>query len=230
MVRESTPPPRATSDASAQLGEVAYLTVVTVNNTGAFLRWGQPKDVLLPYSEQIFRPDPGKRVLVMLYEDDQGHPVASMRLDRFLTDDAWALEKGNEVSVVVADRTDLGMKVAVDHRYWGLIYQDDISQPLRRGQTLKGYVKQRREDGRLDISLLPPGAARLDVVGDKILKALRESGGYLPLGDKSDAHAIKARLGVSKSAFKQAIGRLYKQQLITLEPDAIRLVPGALAP
>lgn len=230
MVRESTTPPRATSDASAQLGEVAYLTVVTVNNTGAFLRWGQPKDVLLPYSEQIFRPDPGKRVLVMLYEDDQGHPVASMRLDRFLTDDAWALEKGNEVSVVVADRTDLGMKVAVDHRYWGLIYQDDISQPLRRGQTLKGYVKQRREDGRLDISLLPPGAARLDVVGDKILKALRESGGYLPLGDKSDAHAIKARLGVSKSAFKQAIGRLYKQQLITLEPDAIRLVPGALAP
>ncbi|MGO2146569.1 MULTISPECIES: CvfB family protein [Halomonas] len=230
MVRESTTPPRATSDASAQLGEVAYLTVVTVNNTGAFLRWGQPKDVLLPYSEQIFRPDPGKRVLVMLYEDDQGRPVASMRLDRFLTDDAWALEKGNEVSVVVADRTDLGMKVAVDHRYWGLIYQDDISQPLRRGQTLKGYVKQRREDGRLDISLLPPGAARLDVVGDKILKALRESGGYLPLGDKSDAHAIKARLGVSKSAFKQAIGRLYKQQLITLEPDAIRLVPGALAP
>ncbi|SJN11225.1 hypothetical protein CZ787_05435 [Halomonas citrativorans] len=230
MVRESTTPPRATSDASAQLGEVAYLTVVTVNNTGAFLRWGQPKDVLLPYSEQIFRPDPGKRVLVMLYEDDQGRPVASMRLDRFLTDDAWALEKGNEVSVVVADRTDLGMKVAVDHRYWGLIYQDDISQPLRRGQTLKGYVKQRREDGRLDISLLPPGSARLDVVGDKILKALRESGGYLPLGDKSDAHAIKARLGVSKSAFKQAIGRLYKQQLITLAPDAIRLVPGALAP
>lgn len=230
MVRESTTPPRATSDASAQLGEVAYLTVVTVNNTGAFLRWGQPKDVLLPYSEQIFRPDPGKRVLVMLYEDDQGRPVASMRLDRFLADDAWALEKGNEVSVVVADRTDLGMKVAVDHRYWGLIYQDDISQPLRRGQTLKGYVKQRREDGRLDISLLPPGAERLDVVGDKVLKALRESGGYLPLGDKSDAHAIKARLGVSKSAFKQAIGRLYKQQLIILEPDAIRLVPGALAP
>lgn len=81
----------------------------------------------------------------------------------------------------------------------------------------------------MDISLLPPGAARLDVVGDKVLKALRESGGYLPLGDKSSAHDIKTRLGVSKSAFKQAIGRLYKQQLITLAPDAIRLVPGALS-
>ncbi|MGO3056079.1 MAG: CvfB family protein [Halomonas sp.] len=230
MARESTTPPRAASDASAQIGEVAYLTVVAVNNTGAFLRWGQPKDVLLPFSEQHFRPDVGKRVLVMLYSDDQGRPVATMKLDRFLTDDAWALEKGAEVAVMVADRTDLGMKVVVDHRYWGLIYQDDITQPLRRGQALSGYVKQRREDGRLDISLLPPGAARLDVVGEKILKALRESGGYLPLGDKSDAHAIKARLGVSKSAFKQAIGRLYKQQLITLAPDAIRLVPGALAP
>lgn len=230
MVRESTTPPHAASDATAQIGEVAYLTVTAVNNTGAFLRWGQPKDVLLPYSEQRFRPDPGKRVLVMLYEDDQGRPVATMRLDRFLTDDAWALEQGAEVAVVVADRTDLGMKVVVNHRYWGLIYQDDINQPLRRGQTLTGYVKQRRDDGRVDVSLLPPGVARLDVVGDKILKALRESGGYLPLGDKSAAHDIKARLGVSKSAFKQAIGRLYKQQRITLEPNAIRLVPGALTP
>lgn len=230
MVRESTTPPHAASDATAQIGEVAYLTVTAVNNTGAFLRWGQPKDVLLPYSEQRFRPDPGKRVLVMLYEDDQGRPVATMRLDRFLTDDAWALEQGAEVAVVVADRTDLGMKVVVNHRYWGLIYQDDITQPLRRGQTLTGYVKQRRDDGRVDVSLLPPGVARLDVVGDKILKALRESGGYLPLGDKSAAHDIKARLGVSKSAFKQAIGRLYKQQRITLEPNAIRLVPGALTP
>ncbi|MCB8890674.1 CvfB family protein [Vreelandella malpeensis] len=216
-------------DATARIGEVAYLTVATVNDTGAFLRWGPPKDVLLPYSEQRFRPDPGKRVLVMLYEDDQGRPVASQRLDRFLSDDAWALESGQQVVLVVADRTDLGMKVVVDHRYWGLIYQDDLSRPLRRGQSLTGYVKQRRDDGRVDISLLPPGAARLDVVGEKVLAALKESGGYLPLGDKSDAHAIKARLGVSKSAYKQAIGRLYKQKLITLEPGAIRLVPGALS-
>lgn len=229
MAVENSATNKTLSSFSAQLGEVAYLTVTAVNNIGAFLQWGQPKDVLLPFSEQQFRPDPGKRVLVMLYSDDQGRPVASMKLDRFLTDDAWALEKGDEVAVVVAERTDLGMKVVVNHRYWGLIFQDDITQPLRRGQSVKGYVKQRREDGRLNISLLPPGAARLDVVGDKILQALRESGGYLALGDKSPAHEVKARLGVSKSAYKQAIGRLYKQQLITLEPDAIRLVPGALS-
>ncbi|CAM3881155.1 S1-like domain-containing RNA-binding protein [Vreelandella rituensis] len=212
----------------AQPGDVVYLKVVTVNDTGAFLDWGQPKDLLLPYSEQRFRPDPGKRVLVKVYEDERGRPVATMRLDRFLTDDAWVLEEGEAVNLVVADATDLGMKVVVNHRYWGLIFQDDITQPLRRGQALTGYVKQRRDDGRLDISLLPPGAARLDVVGDKILEALRLSGGYLALGDKSAANEIKARLGVSKSAYKQAIGRLYKQRLISLEPNAIRLLPGAL--
>ncbi|WP_311949188.1 CvfB family protein [Halomonas piscis] len=228
MTNETPGPSCRAGDAAARIGEVAYLPVTAVTQVGAFLRWGQPKDVLLPFGEQLFRPDPGKRVLVMLYEDDQGRPVASMRLERFLSDDAWALQSGEAVTLVVAERTDLGMKVVVNHRYWGLIYADDISQPLRRGQTLPGFVKQRRDDGRVDISLLPPGSARLDVVGDRVLKALRESGGYLPLGDKSAAADIKARLGVSKSAYKQAIGRLYKRQLITLEPHAVRLVPGAL--
>ncbi|WNK20046.1 S1-like domain-containing RNA-binding protein [Halomonas piscis] len=228
MTNETPGPSCRAGDTAARIGEVAYLPVTAVTQVGAFLRWGQPKDVLLPFSEQLFRPDPGKRVLVMLYEDDQGRPVASMRLEHFLSDDAWALQSGEAVTLVVAERTDLGMKVVVNHRYWGLIYADDISQPLRRGQTLPGFVKQRRDDGRVDISLLPPGSARLDVVGDRVLKALRESGGYLPLGDKSAAADIKARLGVSKSAYKQAIGRLYKRQLITLEPHAVRLVPGAL--
>ncbi|GAB2724778.1 CvfB family protein [Halomonas garicola] len=228
MPNETPGPAYSATDTAARIGEVAYLPVTAVTHVGAFLRWGQPKDVLLPFSEQLFRPDPGKRVLVMLYEDDQGRPVASMRLERFLSDDAWALQSGEAVTLVVAERTDLGMKVVVNHRYWGLIYADDVSQPLRRGQTLPGFVKQRRDDGRVDISLLPPGSARLDVVGDRVLKALRESGGYLPLGDKSAAADIKARLGVSKSAYKQAIGRLYKRQLITLEPHAVRLVPGAL--
>ncbi|WP_404299340.1 S1 RNA-binding domain-containing protein [Halomonas sp.] len=208
------------------VGEVAYLEVVTVNETGAFLDWGHPKDLLLPYGEQRFRPSVGKRVLVRIYEDQQGRPVASQKLDRFIADEAEGLAAGDEVTLVIADQTDLGLKAVVDHRCWGLLFRDDITRPLRRGQRLTGYVKRLREDGRLDLSLLPPGSARLDVVGETVLKVLRESGGYLPLGDKSDAAEIKARLGVSKSAFKQATGRLYKQQRITLEPTGIRLVPG----
>nr|WP_298250108.1 S1-like domain-containing RNA-binding protein [uncultured Halomonas sp.] len=211
------------------VGEVAYLEVVTVNDTGAFLDWGQPSDLLLPFGEQRFRPSVGKRVLVRIYEDQQGRPVASQKLERFVADEAEGLAAGDEVILVVAEQTDLGLKAVVNHRFWGLLYRDDLTRPLRRGQRLTGYVKRFREDGRLDLSLLPPGAARLDVVGETVLKALRESGGYLPLGDKSDAAEVKARLGVSKNAFKQAIGRLYKRQLITLEPTGIRLVPGASA-
>ena len=184
MARDPRSSPLPATAVSASMGDVAYLTVTAVTHVGAFLRWGPPKDVLLPYSEQLFRPDVGKRVLVKLYEDDQRRPVASMRLERFLSDEAWELTQGDAVTLLVAERTDLGMKVVVNHTYWGLIYQDDLTQPLRRGQALPGFVKRRRDDGRLDISLLPPGQARLDVVGDRILQALRESGGYLPLGDK----------------------------------------------
>ncbi|WP_027947575.1 CvfB family protein [Litchfieldella anticariensis] len=205
-------------------GQVAYLQVVTVNDTGAFLDWGQPKDLLLPYGEQRFRPEPGKRVLVMVYEDDRGRPVASQRLDRFITDEASGLAPGDEVELMIADRTDLGVKAVVDHRFWGLLYHDDLPQAPRRGQRLTGYVKRVRDDGRLDLSLLPPGTARLDMVGDKILELLRRHHGYLALSDKSPASEIKARLGVSKNAFKQAIGRLYKKRLIVIESEGIRLL------
>ena len=207
-----------------QIGEVAYLKVVTVNETGAFLDWGGPKDLLLPYGEQRFRPDPGKRVLVMADEDAQGRPVASMRLDRFLSDEASGLSAGDRVELIIAERTDLGFKTAVNHRFWGLLYQEDVAQSLRRGQRLEGYVRRVRDDGRLDLALMPPGSARLDVVGDKVLAALRDSRGYLPLGDKSSPEAIRARLGVSKSAFKQAIGRLYKRRMVVIEEQGIRLL------
>ncbi len=212
----------------ARIGEVAYLKVVAVNTTGAFLDWGQPKDVLLPFAEQHFRPEVGKRVLVMLYEDAQGRPVASMRLDRFLADEAPGMTPGDRVALVIAERTDLGFKAVVDHRYWGLLYADDIIHPPRRGQRLTGYIKRVREDGRLDLAMLPPGEAGLDVVGDKVLELLRCHGGYVALGDKTPAAEIKARMGVSKSAFKQAVGRLYKRRLITIEEDGIRLTREAI--
>lgn len=214
---QATPP--------AHVGEVAYLRVAAVNATGAFLDWGQPKELLLPYPEQRFRPEVGKRVLVCIYEDDRGRPVASQRLDKHLQDEARSLAAGDEVILVIADRTDLGFKVAVNHRFWGLLYQDEVSRPLRRGQRLTGYIKRVREDGRLDLSLLPPGPARLDVVGEQVLAALRQAGGYLMLSDKSDPTEIKARLGISKNAYKQAIGRLYKQRRILIEEGGIRLVP-----
>ncbi len=208
------------------VGEVAYLEVVTVNDTGAFLDWGQPRDLLLPYGEQRFRPSVGKRVLVRIYTDQQGRPVASQKLERFVADEAEGLAAGDEVILVIAEQTDLGLKAVVNHRFWGVLYRDDLTRPLRRGQRVTGYIKRLRDDGRLDLSLLPPGEARAGRGGRGRALALHESGGYPPLGDRSDAAEIKARLGVSKNAFKQAIGRLYKRRLVILEPTGIRLAPG----
>ncbi|WFF41397.1 RNA-binding protein [Salinicola endophyticus] len=221
----SSRPPAAgpSAEPHANVGEVAYLRVSRVTDIGAFLNWGRPKELLLPFGEQRFRPDEGKRVLVMIYVDDRMRPVASMKLDRFLQDEAEGLAAGDAVQLIIADLTDLGAKAVVNHRFWGLLYHDDMSRPLRRGDSVQGYVKRVREDGRLDLSLLPPGSARLDVVGEKILAELARHDGFLALGDKSPAETIKARLGVSKNAFKQAIGRLYKQRRIVIESDGIRL-------
>lgn len=211
----------------AQVGDVAYLKVVAVNVTGAFLDWGLPKDLLLPFREQRFRPEVGKRVLVKVYEDADRRPVASMRLDRFLADEAQGLSRGDSVELIIAERTELGFKAVVDHRFWGLLYHDGVLHPPRRGQRLKGYVHHVRDDGRLDLSLVPPGAAGRDMAGEKVLDLLRRNDNYLPLSDKTPAPEIKARLGVSKNAFKQAVGRLYKQRLISIEDDGIRLLPEA---
>ncbi|WP_168016651.1 CvfB family protein [Halomonas salinarum] len=245
MTRSSQdrPAPRGSRDSAnvsaaplAEVGQVAYLEVVAVNNTGAFLGWGRPKDLLLPFNEQPYRPTEGKRVLVIIFEDDQGRPTASMRLDDFLYDSvdeaqregglseeaANAMAPGKTVTLVIGDRTELGLKAVVEDRVWGLLYHGELPRQVRRGERLTGYVKQRREDGRLDLSLMPAGGVKRDMATDKVLAALDEAGGFLPLTDKSPAPSIKARLGVSKNAFKQAIGGLYKARQITLESDGIR--------
>lgn len=224
--------PPASRQPLAEVGEVALLKVVTVNATGAFLDWGRPKDLLLPFGEQDFRPAVGKSVLVKINVDEQGRPVASMRLDRFVKDEAEGLAAGDAVTLVIGDRTELGVKAVVEHRFWGLVYRDEYqavgSRPPRRGERLTGYVKRVRDDGRLDLTLQPLGGARRDLAGERIMAALDDGQGFLALNDKSPASAIKARLGISKNAFKQAIGGLYRQRRIRLEAAGIRRVePGA---
>lgn len=217
------------AEPKANVGDVADLRVVQITEIGAFLDWGHPRDLLLPLNEQRLKPAVGRRALVMITTDREGRPVASQRLERFVADTSDDHRAGDEVVLMIGETSDLGVKAVVDNRCWGLLYHDDLSRPLRRGQRLTGYIKRVREDGRLDLSLLPPGAAKIDVVGDQVIKALREAGGYLALSDSSPAPEIKARLGVSKNAFKQAIGRLYKRRLIVIEDAGIRLVPSTEA-
>ncbi len=207
----------------AQHGEVAWLEVVAVGPVGAFLNWGLAKDLLLPFGEQKSRPEQGRHQLVKIVQNHDGRLVATAKLDRYLDDMATCYAQGDEVRIIVANSTDLGYKVVVDDSYWGLINTSEIRAPLRRGQRLTGYVQRLRADHRLNISLNAPGAAKSDELADKILQRLQDNDGYLPLSDKSSPEDIFAAFRVSKAAFKQTIGKLYKARRLRIEKDGLYL-------
>jgi len=203
-------------------GEVARLRVVDTGRVGAFLDWGLPKDLLLPFAEQGNRPEVGRWQLVKVVRDREGRLFASARLDSYLEDTCEAYQQGDAVPLIVVQRTDLGYKVAVNNRYWGLL-QAPAGAPPRPGQRLTGYVQRLRADRRLSLTLDPPGAAKSDQLGERILARLERADGFLPLADKSAPDAIRAAFGCSKNAFKQAIGKLYKAGRIEISDDGIRL-------
>ncbi|MFP1681476.1 S1 RNA-binding domain-containing protein [Alloalcanivorax sp. C16-1] len=203
-------------------GQVGRLRVVSTSRVGAFLDWGLPKDLLLPFAEQGNRPEVGRWQTVRVVRDHAGRLFASARLDRWLEDTCDAYAQGDAVPLVVVQRTELGYKVAVDDRYWGLLAEDGRSD-LKPGQRLTGYVQRLRPDGRLSLSANPPGAAKREGVAERVLQRLRQEDGFLPLGDKSPPDDIRAAFGCSKNAFKQAIGKLYKDGEIVIEPAGIRL-------
>lgn len=204
------------------VGEVGRLRVVSVSHAGAFLDWGLPKDLLLPHAEQTNTPEPGRWQTVLVLRDGAGRPFASTRLERHLQDTCTEFRQGDAVPLLLVQRTDLGFKVAVANRYWGLL-QTEGRDDLRIGQRHNGYVQRLREDQRLSLSLNPPGVAKLDGLTDQILARLAQHNGKLALGDKSDPAVIRAAFGCSKSAFKQAIGQLYKAHKLVIEADGIRL-------
>ncbi len=203
-------------------GQVGRLRVVSVGRVGAFLDWGLPKDLLLPFAEQGNRPEPGGWQTVCVVRDHDNRLFASTRLDRYLQDTCDVYRQGDAVPLVVVRRTDLGYKVAVDHQYWGLL-ADEGDRALRPGQRLTGYVQRLRADHRLSLSLHPSGAAKRDDLAERILARLERDGDPLPLSDKSAPAEIRAAFGCSKNAFKEAIGKLYKQRRIVIERDGIRL-------
>ncbi len=207
-----------------QLNQVANLEVVDVNQTGAFLEWGLNKDLFLPYSNQGNPVVVGQKILIYVYLDNEERLTATTLLDRHLKDYSDEYKLGQKVSLVVGNRSDLGQKVIVDHQFWGLIHHDNMRQPLKIGQRLDGYIRQLRSDKRLDISLVQPGYKKVGGLSDQVLERLKNSGGFLAIGDKSPASLIEAEFGVSKRVYKMAIGKLYKNRVITIEPDGIRLI------
>lgn len=205
--------------------EFAYLQVVEVSHIGAFLDWGiRGKDLLVPFSEQKHKMLKDGWYLVYIYLDElTNRLVASTKLNRFFEHQQMEVKTGDEVELLVGKETDLGFNVVVANRYRGLIYHNEIFRPVRPGYRLKGFVHQIREDGKLDIRLNAPGFAKVEPNAQKILTYLEKQGGFLDLTDKSDPELIKQRLAMSKKTFKKAVGTLYKQRLIRLEPGGIFL-------
>lgn len=206
----------------AQVGEFALLQVTSVGPHGAFLDWGLEKDLLAPHPEQAQKMLEGRRYLVRVCQDDNNRPIASSRLEHYLEQENSDLVEGQEVELLVWAFTDLGAKLIVNNRYEALLYRDDVPADLRRGDHLTGFVRKIRDDRRIDIGLSRPGAAGVKDARSVILEALEEDG-FLDLHDQSPPEQIRSRLGLSKKVFKKAVGGLYKDKVITLGEDGIRL-------
>jgi hypothetical protein len=212
----------------AQADQVAWLKVVSLSHAGAFMDWGLPKDLLVPFSEQKGKMIEGRSYLVRLFLDESNRIAASMLLDDFIQDEAFYYKDGQAVNLIIADETELGFKAIVDHKYWGVLYKNEIFQPLKKGQTLTGYIKKVRPDHKLDLILSQEKyGQRVDATSGKILAVLEKHGGYIALTDKSPPEMIYDTFGVSKKVFKQAIGGLYKQRRIVIETGGVRLVKDA---
>jgi len=206
-----------------KVGEVAQLRCVATPKVGAFLNWGLKKDLLVPFAEQAVPMQQDYSYLVYCFVDKSNRIVASSKLDKFIGKTVPSLQSGEEVDIVVADITDLGYKVVVNHSHWGLLYKDQVFKPLRRGYRGKAWVNKVRDDGKIDLLAQKPGYGKTLDLTEQILARLQQQGGVLALSDKSSPEQITAAFGVSKKTFKQAIGALLKTGHIEIEPEQIRL-------
>ncbi len=206
-------------------GEFACLTCVAVTPIGSFLDWGLAKDLFIPFREQNKRLDVGKPYVVYVYVDTESDRiVASRRLNRHLNQTPPDYTPGQEVDLMIYAKTDLGYKAIINGTHSGVLFANQVFRPLSPGELLKGYITQVRRDGKIDLTLDPPGRQRIDDLETHIKTELIARDGYWELCDKSSPEEIHAALGVSKKAFKQAIGALFRQRLITIDHDGIRLV------
>ncbi len=208
----------------AKAGEFAFMKVVSVNRYGAFLDWGLPKDLLVPFSEQKANMITDRTYLVHIYLDViTKRLVGSAKIEKFLDNTPPEYQPGEEVDLLIAEETDLGFKAIVNNEHWGMLYRNQIFQPVKAGQQLKAFVNKIREDEKIDLLLEKPGYDKVDSISEKILDELKENKGFLAVSDKTSPEMIQAMFGISKKNFKKAIGNLYKNRLIEFASDGIQL-------
>lgn len=207
-----------------QVGQFACLEVAWVNQFGAFLNWGLMKDLFVPFREQKMKMQVGKKYVVYAYIDEESYRiVASAKVERYLSKDIAEYLQGDEVDILIWQKTDLGFKAIIDDKYSGLLYDNEIFSALETGMEMKAFVKQVREDGKIDLMLQKTGFDRVGDFSKVLLEYIEEHGGRISLNDKSPADEIYAIFGVSKKTFKKGVGDLYKKHLIILKEDELVL-------
>ncbi|MFC1224049.1 S1 RNA-binding domain-containing protein [Pedobacter sp. BG31] len=214
-----------TQKAYAEVGDFAFLKVVSDGDDGVFMDLGIDKDVYIPKREQKRPMQKGYKYVVYLYLDENNDRLlASSKLYDFVEEDGFDFEEGDEVSLLITEETDLGYNAIINNTYIGLLYNNEVFDNIQPGDMRKGWIKKIRVEGKIDLTLQPSGYGHILDSKEMILKELKKSGGVIELGDKSSPEDIYHRFQISKSAFKKTIGSLYKERLILLSDDSIRLL------
>ena len=205
--------------------EFAVLQVKDVSEHGAFLDWGLIKDLFVPFREQSVSMEIGDWHVVYLYLDQKSSRlIASTKIDRFLENERLTVKEGDEVDLIIYQKTDLGYNTIVNQYHKGLIYGNEVFKDLKIGDKLKGFVKKIRPENKLDISLNKSTTEQIEPAAQNILDELKNAGGFLNLSDGSSPEEIHKRLEISKKVFKKAIGGLYKNGTIRIAPEGIYLL------
>jgi len=206
-----------------QVGEFAALMVAEVNDTGAFLDWGLPKQLFVPYAEQRKTLEPGQRITVRAYLDNTDRIAASTKIDKFLEKDYSGLKVGQEVSLFIVRKTDIGFSVIINNTYWSVLHAADVFKTVRPGQRRTGYIKRLLEHDKIDVMLEKPGFAKVDAISQQVLDDLIANGGTSKLGDKARPEDIYQHFGISKKSYKMALGTLKKMGAIDILADGIAI-------
>ena len=214
-----------TREPFAIVGDFAFLRVQEVNQVGAFLDWGLVKNILVPFREQKMKMEKERFYVVYIYLDEETQRiVASAKIDKFIDKTPSNFEIDQEVDLMILHRTDLGYNALINNTYSGVLYENEIFQKLYVGQKIKGFIKNIREDDKIDLYLQKPGYDKIDSVSEMIIEEIKQNNNFLNLTDKSNPQDIYDVFSISKKNFKKAIGKLYKKKIISIDKDGIRLL------
>jgi predicted RNA-binding protein (virulence factor B family) len=220
-------PVATTQKPYATINQPVYLTVKELTRIGAFLDWGLDKDLFLPFSEQSKKVEKDEFVLVYVFLDRATQRVvATNNINKFIKNREITVEEGQKVDLLVCYDNEIGVRVIINQKHWGILFKNEIFGTIAQGDTITGYVKKIREDGKIDVSLQPQGIAGARDAKSIVMSKLKENGGVINLSDNSAPELIYDTLGISKKNFKKAVGMLYKEGKIEMGDSSVKLRPS----